>query len=441
MNIEKALDLLSKNALAQCDAFDVVAGVNSSSGISVFQGKLKETEISNSSGIGIRVFCDGRPGYAFTESLEERALNQVLSDAIAHTEFTEPLPIELPAPKLDGNETELYFPEVEAYSFEEMKELCLDIEERSLKNPEIENVPYLGASKSVSDFYFLNSNGIRYSRKSSHLAASVGVVAERDSVKKLGVYSQVVFNGKDFDAEKISFNAVDRARSLLGSKPITSGIYPIVFSERVSGNIVSMYASAFSAEAVQKGNSRLKGLMGKQIAAPCFSMKNDPTRKDLPGFATFDGEGVPTELLEMVVDGKLISYLYNLETAAKDGLKSNGCASRSYGGPATCGFHNLIVEQGKLSTEELLSLFPQTLLIVKLDGNSGCNAVSGELSIGAQGFLCENGKIIHPVDGLTLSTNYFDLLQNIQAVGSEYNDHYSSVRVPALAVSNISVSN
>ena len=50
MHIEKALDFIYQHGRSECDAFDVVAGVNASSGISVFQGKLKDTEISNSSG-------------------------------------------------------------------------------------------------------------------------------------------------------------------------------------------------------------------------------------------------------------------------------------------------------------------------------------------------------------------------------------------------------
>jgi PmbA protein len=66
--------------------------------------------------------------------------------------------------------------------------------------------------------------------------------------------------------------------------------------------------------------------------------------------------------------------------------------------------------------------------------------VSGELSIGAHGFWCENGAIKHPVDGVTLSGNFFDIIKNIVAVGNEYRDPFASYKVPALAVSELSVS-
>jgi PmbA protein len=100
----------------------------------------------------------------------------------------------------------------------------------------------------------------------------------------------------------------------------------------------------------------------------------------------------------------------------------------------------MYVPAGDKTTADLLKLFPKCLLVVRLEGNSGCNAVSGELSIGAHGFWCENGVIQHPVDGVTLSGNFFDIIQNVVAVGSEYYDKFSGIKVPALAVSNLAVS-
>ena len=79
------------------------------------------------------------------------------------------------------------------------------------------------------------------------------------------------------------------------------------------------------------------------------------------------------------------------------------------------------------------------LVIDKLEGSAGCSPVSGELSIGAQGYLSVDGKRMQPVDRITLSSNYFEMLKNIEAVSSEYNDQYSSVRVPDLLIGGISV--
>ena len=106
----------------------------------------------------------------------------------------------------------------------------------------------------------------------------------------------------------------------------------------------------------------------------------------------------------------------------------------------TTAFHNVLVPAGEQTTAELLKMYPKCLFVVRLEGNSGCNSVSGELSIGAHGFWCENGAILHPVDGVTLSGNFFDIIKNIVAVGNEYYNPFSSYQIPALAISELAVS-
>jgi PmbA protein len=154
----------------------------------------------------------------------------------------------------------------------------------------------------------------------------------------------------------------------------------------------------------------------------------------------FDSEGCATRRVKVVENGVFNSALYNLETASKAKRETTGSGARSFGSKMSTSFYNLLVPPGTMTTAELLKLFPKCLLVVRLEGNSGCNPVSGELSIGAHGFWCENGSIQHPVDGVTLSGNFFDILKNIVAVGNEYRDPFAMYKVPALAVSELSVS-
>ncbi len=45
--------------------------------------------------------------------------------------------------------------------------------------------------------------------------------------------------------------------------------------------------------------------------------------------------------------------------------------------------------------------------------------MSGDFSLGAYGYLVENGKIIRPVDQITIAGNFFDLLEDVEIVGSD----------------------
>jgi PmbA protein len=69
--------------------------------------------------------------------------------------------------------------------------------------------------------------------------------------------------------------------------------------------------------------------------------------------------------------------------------------------------------------------------VVKLEGSTGCSPVSGDLSIGVQGFLLE-GTVRTPVDRVSLSGNIFDLLEGIVGWGDHYPVGIRSQFVPAI---------
>jgi PmbA protein len=256
----------------------------------------------------------------------------------------------------------------------------------------------------------------------------------------MGWYSK---NGRDFGAvstKQISEKVVSRAKELLSPKRVESGKMPVILSKRISAGIFSIYLSSFYAENAQKGLSKLKGRIGEKIASEKFSLSSEPLLPDLPGSVLMDGEGFKTAPLGVVENGVFKSFLYNMESASKENRDSTGHGVRGFAGKAATCFMNAVVPLGGLSKNDMLALFPKCLLITHLEGSSGCNSVSGEMSIGAQGFLCENGAIAHAADNLTISANFFDLLKNIVGIGSRYSDSFSSVKVPSLAISEMAVS-
>ena len=442
MNISEAVEFLSQEAKKSATSFDIIGTHSKSEGVSVFQGKVQNTEISESVGVGIRAFQGNHPGYAYTERLTEKALKQTLKDALSHTAFTKELKLELPHPENHPLRKIDYNPDLKNVTLSQMAEISIDIEKRCFeKSSDVKNVPYLGCQKSEGLIVFANSNGVRFERKDNGISAGVGVVAERNGSKKIGGYDQLEMKFEALSAEKIATKSVEYARELLEPSKIESGKMPVILSERVAGQVFGMYASSFVAEQVQKGQSRMQGKLGKKVAGAGLTLLSDPTREDLPGVKTYDSEGTYADVVNVIQDGVLSDFLYNLETAAVEGRKSNGCALRSYEGKVGAGFSNLVILPGEKSTAELLKMFPRCLLVVKLEGNSGCSAVSGEMSIGVQGLYAENGQIVHPVEGATLSTNFIDLLESLVAIGSEYPDDYTSLMVPALAFPEIAVSN
>jgi PmbA protein len=438
----EALDCMCDEARRQgADQFDCVAGESESMGLELFEGKVKSTEISNSRGIGIRIFKDSRPGFAFTEKMSREAIAQTVRDALAHTKLTDPVDMDLPGPEpLPALDLKQYNPALEEVTLDQLKALGLELEAVArAADARIDNIPYLGASRSAGMSIVRNSKGVDYHSRSNVVSAGIGVVAKQGEQKKMGVYSN---GGRAFafDAKSMAAKAVERATELLGAESIPGGSYPVVFSNRVAPSILSMFGSPFFAEAVQKGQSRLAGKVGQAIASPLLAIVSDPHIPGAPGSHLFDGEGVVTSRLEIVKGGELKTYLYNLESAKKAGVKPTGSGSRGYSGKAGTGFSNYIVPKGEKSVEELLSAYPKCLLVTKLEGGSGCSAISGEISIGAQGFWYEQGKRVKPVDKITLSSNFFDMLFLIRGFSGEYSDSFSSVKVPDMLIESMHIS-
>ena len=101
--------------------------------------------------------------------------------------------------------------------------------------------------------------------------------------------------------------------------------------------------------------------------------------------------------------GVLKHYLVDTYYGKKLNLKSNGRSG---------GTSNLFFENGSISYKDLLNLNPRTLYITETIGH-GSNLVTGDYSVGANGFMVENGEFKYPVSEITIAGNFKDIFKNI----------------------------
>ncbi|MCB9497750.1 MAG: TldD/PmbA family protein [Fibrobacteria bacterium] len=437
--LQLALDTAKSLGVGQCDA---IYAEDDSLSLDLFEGRVKSLERSDSTGLGLRVLVEGRPGYSFTERLTRPAIERVARDAVALAAFTDALPIELPAPEeVPGIDLEQWSESVDTFDPETMRNLLLEAEAAARQaDGRIENVPHLGCSRSRGTTLLANSRGLFSQRRSGSVSMGVGVVAKTGEVSKMGWDGLTLRTTGGFDPGAMARQAVQRATSLLGAGPVPAGTLPILFDRHVAGSFLSLFLSSFLADSVQKGQSRLAGRVGEDIARRGFHLGTRPHLKGMSGSRLRDGEGIPTADRNLIEDGKLLGFLHNLETAARDGIRPTGDASRGYSGRVGAGFSNAVVPlEGGLPREQLLGAHPRLLHVVKLDGSTGCNAVSGEISIGVQGHLVENGRSVRPVDRITLSGNFLDFLKDLEAWGDSWKPGVQSVLVPDLLVKGLAI--
>jgi PmbA protein len=71
------------------------------------------------------------------------------------------------------------------------------------------------------------------------------------------------------------------------------------------------------------------------------------------------------------------------------------------------------MEPGRRSRGELLASVPEALLVVELIGQ-GVNAVTGDYSRGAAGFMVRGGEIAEPVAEITIAGNLIEMFASLE---------------------------
>jgi len=78
------------------------------------------------------------------------------------------------------------------------------------------------------------------------------------------------------------------------------------------------------------------------------------------------------------------------------------------------------IQPSDIGFDDILGAAGDGILITSLDGlHAGINAVSGDFSLLAGGFMISGGKVGAPVEQMVVSGNFYEMLKNIKQVGSD----------------------
>jgi PmbA protein len=423
---------------------DVVVERNDSLDVEIRDAKVEKVEQSTSLGLGIRVLDEGRTGLASTERLSQESITHAFQNACENAKLQDPTQVEMldaPAEIPDSASLELYNPQLDQLDTEQLTELGLSMEDAVKASDErVVSIPYLGVSRGRSESLLLSSRGVSYSQQSNEVAAWCGPLLQDGDSRKSGMQ---IYHRREWDPQagkRIGAEAVEKAVELLQASPISGGKLPVVLDEYMAPRFLGMFFGAFSAESAQRGMSRLQGRLGETIAIPELTLLDDPHRQGANRSCFLDAEGFLTKPLPLIEEGVFRNFLYHVESANKENKSSTGHAVRGYSGGIGTRSHNLVWPTGELSLEQLCAQNSKCLLVTQLEGQAGCNPVSGDISIGVQGFLMENGQRIQPVDSITLAGNFFDVLLNIRGSGNTYQPELTHSFIPALLIEGLTVS-
>jgi len=420
------LDLAKK--LGATDA-SVTVGNSISESVSFRNRVLDESNRSDSLAISIETYIGKKRSSISSSNLLDENLKTLISKCFETTKITpEDEFNSLPDKDLLAGEIKNLNLYDESHLENDKKiDYLRELEEVASIDKKIVNTES-GFTENKSNFILANSDGFCNGYRSSSFSAScVTVAKDENSMERDYEFTSKCHLNDIIDPKNLGKIAAEQTIKKLSPKKIGSDKISVIFDKRIAKGLLSSFASAISSSAIARGTSFLKDKIDQQIFSSSINIFDKPDLVKGMGSQCFDSEGVKSEALKLVERGFLKEYLVDTYNGKKLNLRSNGRSG---------GSTNLYFENGQISFEELLKIHSRSLYITETIGH-GTNLVTGDYSVGANGFLVENGELKYPVSEITIAGNFNDMFKSITLANDL--DFKYSVNSPTMMIEGMTV--
>jgi PmbA protein len=424
------------------DGYEIFLSSSRNLTIEVKDRKVDTFRCSAPVGVGVRVLKSRGMGFSFSTSLDDSDLLKMIDNAMTSAEFQTPdefnmFPLPEAYPRIDG----LFDEGLSGVDEGEKIGKAMELERLTLAaDPRVKKVRKAAYGESNYVGHIRNSLGVSGSYRDTSITCSVSAIAEDGNDSQMGWdfgFSNL-FSG--VDVEVIAKTAADKAAGLLGARKIPTMRCPAVLDNHVATEILEVLSPSFLADSVRKGKSLLAKRSGEEIFSPMLRIRDDGTLAGGMVTAPFDGEGAPQRNTLLVENGRLNGFLYDTYHARRAGTVSTGNATRSSSkNPPAMGVSNFFIENGQTPLAGLLQGIERGVLVTSVMGMHTANPISGDFSVGAAGFLIENGALTTPIKGIAIAGNILELFKSVEMVGNDLR-FFGAVGAPSLRIAALDVS-
>lgn len=442
--LANALDFVLAEALRRgATAADAAASRTDSLSVAVRLGEVDRIKRSRSQGVSLRVFVGRRGAVVSSADLDRDSLQTLVEQGVALARVTAedrwaglPDAADLAS---DVPDLDLFDPEALDLDPGRAVALCRRAESAAREaDGRIRNSDGARFRGGWTEFIYGATNGFRSGYRGSSFALSVVPVAAADGEMQRDYWYTSARKLGDLDEpEAVGREAARRALRRLGARKTETVRVPVVFEPEAASGLLGQVASAVSGGAVYRKMSFLAEKLGEEIASKMVTIVDDGRLPRGLASKPFDGEGVATRRTVVVEQGVLRSYLLDVYSARRLGLRTTGNAARGAGEGPYAAPTNLVLEPGTRSHEEIVRDTGTGFLVTETMG-FGVNLVTGDYSQGAAGLWIEGGAPTHAVQEVTIAGNLREMLRSIDAVGSDLHAG-RSIAAPTLRVACMTV--
>jgi PmbA protein len=433
---EAAGDLLRRCRARGADQVEVSCSEEHGLGVDVRMGEVETVEATRDRGIAVTVYFGKRKGSASTADLRADSLEATVEQACAIARHTEDDPAAglADAALMARADAARGFPEFDgwhpwALDAARAGDIALACEQAGREDPRIRNSDGASVGSSESLSVYANSHGfIGRERGTRHTIGCALIAGEGDAMQRDGWYTTAIAAEDLEAAAAVGREAAARTIGRLDPRALPTATMPVLFSAEMARSLLGHFIGAISGGALYRRASFLLDSAGTRLFPEWFAIEERPFLARGLRSAAFDAEGVATRESPLVRAGVLQRYVLGSYSARRLGLATTANAG---------GVHNLEVAANAGTLVDMMRGMGRGFLVTELMGQ-GVNAVTGDYSRGAAGFLVEGGEIVAPVDGVTVAGNLRAMFAAIEAVGSDI-DPRSHIRTGPILVGAMTV--
>ena len=422
-------------------------GASSSRDISVQvqQGNAKQLKGSQRNSMTLRVWNkNNQVGITSTSDLTSEGIKKAMKGAIEASLFGN----EKESPEFSSlakSELEDINPKISnSHTIDQLLSILKKAEKELIDtHKSIDSVPYNGLNESYMERIYINSEGANRHMKLSQSSIYLYAKAEEQNKKPRSAGGiRINSNLEELDIDSCISETSDKLISHLDYKSIETNKYLVCFTPEAFLQLISAFSSMFNARSIIDGLSLMnEDSLGNQISVPNLNISDEGLHPKNVGAFSFDGEGTPTQNIQLVSNGILTNLLHSEATARKFGVRPTGHAG--LGAKVSVSPDWLVVSKSKSEMDKDGSLsikdtIKEYILIDELSAiHSGVKASQGSFSLPFDGWIVNDGKKTS-IEAATVAGDILKVLTSIVKIENEQIVTHQGIS-PYVWVENMSI--
>jgi len=438
--LEKALQHSKKKQIDECEIVSVKKNITT---IRITDSEIAEIKQNFDESYGIRIIHDKKIASIQTTKQEniEDSVESAFSTIpnLKPREFWQGLPTTTHSTNMEGTFDE----KLEKISGSEM----MDIAQSMINSANSDKINTItGSLNIVSELFELeNSNGLSFFDKSTYISGIINAESEQGVLPVSGIGHASGRTLENFSPEQIGKDAKKMCIESVNPKKIDSDTYDIIFEPYSVGELLAFVVSSnFNFKTVTEKKSCFSNNFDEEIAVSNFNLTDDPHIAEGVGTKVVDDEGVRTQKNNLIEKGVFKNTFSNLYDSYKENKKSSGNGSRigspmgRSSEPITIAMpHNLKIDSGKSSQEDMIKDTKHGILVGRLWYTYAVNPIKGDFSCTARSGvkIIENGEIKSPGKSVRIIHNLPAMLKNVSDIGNNQQNVIQWASLPSITPS------